>query len=135
MDFMEAVQAMKEGKQIQRGHWKFLGYKSSNDSLVFKWEDGSKYELQIIDIEATDWKIVGEKKTLSDKIEGLFIEGLSDARKLKVSDVKKSMLDILFKAKIAANDTDEDRERIDYESLKVIFKEELGEQLTPGGKT
>ena len=65
MNFSEAVRQMKEGKKVERDG---LIY-SLNESEVIQYSGESVENLNYInptDVEATDWQIVEEKKTLSD---------------------------------------------------------------------
>lgn len=66
MDFIEAVKAMKKGKKVKR-----FGQRPIHNlgHIVFAdTEERELYAFGIFDIEATDWEIVKEKKTLSDKM-------------------------------------------------------------------
>lgn len=60
MTFLEAVQAMKEGKNVRRKSWKHLNrflWAEDEDSQI----NNSLYGLNLLitpeDIEATDWEI------------------------------------------------------------------------------
>ena len=66
MNFMEAVKAMKEGKKVTRPCWG--GYIYMNNKRRVYHRDGEMRNIAINDFEATDWKIVEETKTLSDKV-------------------------------------------------------------------
>lgn len=70
---MRAVTAMKEGKKVRRKHWKsyngFCLYNSEDIGLMFSNKRHISDKLTIEDIESTDWEIVKERKTLSDKRE------------------------------------------------------------------
>ncbi len=67
MNFLEAVKAMKEGKKLKRIAQIDEFYLTlEGDKFVYHNErDSSKLDRG--DVEATDWQIVEEKKTLSDK--------------------------------------------------------------------
>lgn len=81
------------------------------------------------------WDLI-EEKTLSDKIvvrtEVCSIcggKGLDKLKYLDPEDAKKMINNIIDRAKVEANNTDEDRERIDWILLKKIIKEEAGNKL------
>lgn len=126
MNFMEAVKAMKEGKKVRREGWD--GFICLKDNF-FYWNDGDadkRVEMALSNLEATDWEeLVEDKKTLSD----YFIDCIGGYGSYREDKVKQFIKDILDRAKIVANDTDEDRERIDWESLKQIVQEEAGGRL------
>jgi hypothetical protein len=74
MDFMEAVNAMKEGKKVRRKAWEDgseLYWSNPKDDMLgcfeVNGEPMGKNFLDIHIIEATDWEVVEEKKTLFDK--------------------------------------------------------------------
>ena len=70
MNFLEAVKAMKEGKKVRREEWEkshFLYIRKFKCNHIIQ-ENGEFREYYLSDIEATDWQIVEEKKTLSDKL-------------------------------------------------------------------
>ncbi len=59
MNFMESVEAMKEGKKVRRGNWldifackKDNNFVVSNDTQLLVWSN----------VEATDWEIVEDKE-------------------------------------------------------------------------
>jgi hypothetical protein len=65
MTFMEAVEAMKQGKKVKRAKWiKGFGPDSlslSGNEFVFNRSKASKTDINYValsDIEATDWEIV-----------------------------------------------------------------------------
>ena len=74
MYFMEAVEAMKEGKKVKRKYW-------IDGTYLMMHEFGENYAIQAHSndhstesakfstdcFEATDWEVVEEKKTLSQK--------------------------------------------------------------------
>ena len=67
MNFMEAVKAMKEGKKIRiKGNED--SYLFSKENLIYSKITNGEYPIGINQIEATDWEIVEETKTLSDEI-------------------------------------------------------------------
>ena len=72
MNFIEAVKAMKEGKKVKRKDYTWCCRRVKNYRMVLEYIDENKgtprQNLDIDDFEATDWEIVEEKKTLSDKI-------------------------------------------------------------------
>lgn len=60
MNFLEAVQEMKKGKQVEKPDTNLLQYNKELEQL--EWQDGSVFCGQIEFIEATDWRVVGGKK-------------------------------------------------------------------------
>ena len=93
MKFVEAVQAMKERKKVQRKNWLFSPI--SLDELGFvEFTDKSKYQVSPTDVEATDWEII--EKTLSDRIQfGQEVVQSSDSELregfIPTNDVKESL--------------------------------------------
>ena len=82
---MEAVKAMKEGKKVRRPDYGEGAYKVKRENFIgYQNESGSLPHLTFEDYEATDWQIVEEKKTLSDK-KDLMIP----ATKIGVGEVQK----------------------------------------------
>ena len=68
MNFLEAVKAMKEGKKVRREAWhRSLYCVLGVDIKVMYGVELYSSQLNCYDCEATDWQIVEEKKTLSDK--------------------------------------------------------------------
>lgn len=67
MDFMEAVKAMKEGKKVKRKPNQWFCIK--DDEIYY--QTGEKTSMSLEAIEATDWEIIEEKKTLSDKMHNI----------------------------------------------------------------
>lgn len=73
MTFMEAVEAMKQGKKVQREGWDpnvYVrtvqdGLDSENYLCLFEWdgemeeEMGIRAMISVEDIEATDWQVAG----------------------------------------------------------------------------
>ncbi len=69
MNFLEAVKAMKEGKKVRRkAQYKEVYYKLREGKYISKFNGRDDVLLDLRDIEATDWEIYEEKKTLSDKV-------------------------------------------------------------------
>jgi hypothetical protein len=62
MTFMEAVEAMKDGKKVKRGEWARGTYiyidKRTLTGLPVCWVGGSFWVNLMDDIEATDWQIL-----------------------------------------------------------------------------
>ena len=120
--FMWAVEQMNAGKKIRRSVWdssEYINFTPGSESIY----DEKKHNITICKIEltATDWELFDEKKPLSDKI---------FQNRLEERDVKQALKNILARAKVDSNNTNEDRECIDYEHLKRIIKEEVGKELT-----
>lgn len=110
MNFLEAVEQMKQGKTTKRKSWNFEA-KIQNDSIKVFWkEDNKDYILDLFDFEATDWEVVEEKKTLSDKIDVSCAHCVEDM--LRVSDVKKAL-----------------KEFIDRLSSTIISEEDLAKEI------
>ena len=83
MNFMEAVQAMKQGKKVKRPHHlEFI-----HGLAMAMNENNIKYTPLYEDIEATDWEIVKDKKTLSDKE----IRNLAQINVFDKDDVKEHL--------------------------------------------
>ena len=85
MDFLQAVKVMKEGKKVRREIWDNKEFQIRLDIEIFKRlkykdVDGADYIFTVGDFEATDWQLVEDKKTLSD-------------RGVKSSDIVKKVVD------------------------------------------
>lgn len=75
MEFMEAVKAREQNKDVRRsggrlrltiaGEHYELEVIEKKDEIIYGW---TRHALRRGDIKATDWEIIEEKKTLSDKI-------------------------------------------------------------------
>ena len=93
MNFMEAVKAMKEGKKVKRRG--LYPVYLNNNNFVFHNEDEERdYTIDIGVIEATDWEIVEDKKTLSDKI--ISADGLHHEVKVCIAqDVKEAIKEFI----------------------------------------
>ncbi len=75
MNFMEAVKAMKEGKKVKRKKnygWHTMVNSTGAFIQIKEGEDGNsevnERSFNLYTIEATDWEIIEEKKTLSEDI-------------------------------------------------------------------
>ena len=75
MNFMEAVQAMKEGKKVRKEsisnteyHFFIINGTGRIQYQATMTSGNEDYSFNLSDIEATDWEIFEEKKTLSDTI-------------------------------------------------------------------
>jgi len=66
MNFMEAVQAMTQGKKVRRSHY-VKGAYLYLDKVGYKYWDETWHQFGLGDFERTDWEILEEKKSLSDK--------------------------------------------------------------------
>ena len=85
MNFMSAVEAMKLGKKVKRKHWySFIHGLAIAENLA-----GERFKPIFTDIEATEWEVFEEKKTLSDKISTL------GTPHLFVKDVKQALKEFL----------------------------------------
>jgi len=136
MNFLEAVKAMKEGKKVRRKGW--VDYAEMKLTKDFKFDirnlkDGSVMNpLELNDIEKTDWEIVEEKKTLSDKIHYQDLgnqDGFEDM--LMLVDVKEAIQEFIkecednyqvVKPNCPAN-------FVQLENVKCYAKEIFGERL------
>jgi len=135
MNFLEAVKAMKEGKKVRRGGWNKDNYLYLETGEIIK--DDSGYLKLPENFEATDWEIVEEKKTLSDKIFEVknqwdCIKDLSayDSKDyLPLKDVKeaiKEFIDWLFEVeKENVGKSVEEAEETVRDKAKEIFGERL----------
>ncbi len=66
MNFLEAVKAMKKGKNVSRASFS-KGVSVTIDDVRLFWNDGEIFTVDARDVEADDWEIVEDKKTLYDK--------------------------------------------------------------------
>jgi len=132
MNFVEAVKEMKQGKKVRRiKAWSDLAYTVIRNGRIESYECKSYLDdpLTLEDFEATDWEIVEE--TLSDKI--IFsksscnvIEGFEVVIIEDLKEALKGFIDVL---QCDANNTDEDRERVDWIQIKKRAKEMFGGRL------
>jgi len=96
MNFIEAVKAMKEGKKVRRPLFKehpSIGYIYKNGDYILR-GDAGEFPMGFENLEATDWEIIEEKKTLSDKIGTRLPYGwifTKDGTELKVQHVKEAI--------------------------------------------
>ena len=88
MDFMQAVNEMKQGKKVRRKNINLI-FEFQNDLLKTNYPISSK-TLRLRDFLATDWEVVEEpKQTLSDKrIDEPDCERCSKGRIYAQNDVK-----------------------------------------------
>lgn len=87
MNFLEAIKTMQEGKKVARPSLRAVKLVFGN--FVFADNEQEEiYMLSMDDINATNWEVVEEKKTLSDKI---YVPFGDDSDKLKVGDVKEAL--------------------------------------------
>ena len=100
MNFLEAVKAMKEGKKVRQPYWKTIVNKyihfdiESPDCMIYG-SNNRAYSLTLIDLDATDWEIYEEKKTLSDRIESNPWLGSS----IRVEHIKESLKEFFDRMK------------------------------------
>lgn len=98
MNFMEAVEQIKQGKKVTRS---FLVMYIDNEDCLYSETDKRKItHLSMNHINATDWKVVEENKTLWDKKFKIAMiynekEGLRDRTLLKADDVKEKLKEFL----------------------------------------
>lgn len=89
VDFVTAVKAMKEGKKVKRQAWGDMQKGIEGLDAPCWVKGGEYYKLTHDAFLATDWEIVEEKKTLSDKFQ-------------VVSDVLQVIADSKFEYKISS---------------------------------
>jgi hypothetical protein len=145
MKFTETIKPMKEGKKAKCDAMNDKCHVYLKGNVIYHTHfDGSTtvvasdtLSMWLVD-DIHDWQIVEEKKTLSDKatqfdLLTLFKHIDKDIprfeRRYKEQDLKDTMQRIIHR--IDETHTNE----ITKEVYLSIIKEELGEQLTPGGKT
>lgn len=92
MNFIEAVQAMKKGKKVRLKGWCSEGYVVIEEGEFVYKDCNCDQNVCVSHVERTDWEIVEEKKTLSDKV--ILGNSPSDARYNEL-DVKESLLKIM----------------------------------------
>jgi len=68
MDFMWAVEQMKQGKKVRRELWMDDYYIKSETKSIISNKNGTYIKYNIPDIEATDWELFKEPFNLSDKM-------------------------------------------------------------------
>lgn len=93
MNFMKVVKAMKEGKKVKRPCFSEGSYHYMNEheyvdgKYLAIFHSGNELVSQrLIDMEATDWEIIKDRMTLSDRIDGADLD---------VDDVKKSVKELI----------------------------------------
>lgn len=94
MDFLDAVKAMKEGKQVRRPCMSECIYLIEENGYP-RWkglynDEGSR-DICIELFEAIDWEVVEEPKTLSDKWFKCYHINTEGKKQFYEADVKESM--------------------------------------------
>lgn len=122
MDFIQAVQSMKDGKKVRRKYWNdkndicriyLEGCKSERIIQRYnlkekRWET---YMSNLINIEATDWEIVEEKKTFEEQFPSL------KERSVKYKDMNFKFIDLMIPS------DDEERSNKFFNSIWVWNKD------------
>ena len=137
MDFLNAVKALKEGKKIRRPCWVEKSCWSLGRDESISWVDSGDWServyaiIHLNQIFATDWEIVEEKKTLSDKelmyFSGAIVKiqsGFEGQGILMTKDVKEHLKEFINWIVITA-DNSVDTQRKILPKAKEIFGEEL----------
>lgn len=93
MNFLEAVEAMKEGHKVRRNTY-FEGYYRYIERDTMKNEEGDFWDVDLGGIEATDWEIVEDKKTLFDKAHSVPVESEEDYT-FRGEDVKEHLKEFI----------------------------------------
>lgn len=140
MNFQEAIQEMKKGKNVKRrfddeyyfflrpASMRYVGVfftKKCDDPSDKKDESCNRAELSLFDIEATDWEIYDKpKETLSDKIYSPS-EGVYNDKSVEIDDVKKSIAILIREIKM----WDELYPNYSIEKILEKIKEIFGEKL------
>ena len=132
MNFLEAVKAMKEGKKVRRPIYDYVVFLDEVGDIQAN--DGKKYIakpcINIKAIEATDWEIVKEKKTLSDMIDDVNFPGRP---KLDVEFIKVAIKGIKEDIEEKANKQMKGTSQMFIDGLryvKEIIDKRVGEKLT-----
>ena len=96
MNFIEAVKAMKEGKKVRRDIWRGDIIYSLEGNIFKSTQNGDQNTMIRVDhIEATDWEIVEEKKTLSRKIIQDYRDMNGVGHVISVKNVKASLKEFI----------------------------------------
>ena len=66
--FKQAIYWLRNGKRVRRPSWNEKSYWIMGKDESIEWLDGTKANIHLHQIEATDWELFKEKETLSDKI-------------------------------------------------------------------
>ncbi len=140
MNFMESVKAMKEGKKVRKSTYLEKRYKYYERGRL-NYSDGSNWEdIDLADIEATDWEIYWEKKTLSDKEKMFFSGAIVDIEKGKENegvlitlDVKEALKELKRRTMDKDFPTKDHPNFIFYRDMLDAINEIFGERLIENG--
>ena len=115
MDFLEAVKVMKEGKKVKRQDFNPI-YLDEDGCIVVECgrPPHPKLSKDLDTFEATDWEIVEEKKTLSDKIVG---------DDFSINDVKEAIKEFIEAIRYMGGDSNSE------DDFKQKAKEIFGTRL------
>jgi hypothetical protein len=120
VDFLSAVKAMKKGKKIRRllhsQEWQEV------HGLIVCVQNAMDNRFSIEEVEAIDWEIVKEKKTLSDKIFNRYEDMAGIGHTIRADDVKEALKEFIE----AVHDSSMLN---DYPRIIKIAKEIFGERL------
>ena len=98
MNFLEAVEQMKQGKKVRSNqHENTLPWVYSNGEFYIIKENGDRIisHLSMCHFEATDWEVVEEpKKTLSDMIQQIKVNKLN-VEVIDVVDVREALKEFI----------------------------------------
>ena len=131
MKFMKAVEAMKQGKKVRRPTWIKGYYIMKEESSVRGFDEGvnQNTDFEFKDLDAIDWEIVEEKKTLSDKIiqsdNDEFQELRINRGYFKLDDVKEALKEFLEEyTEIELGDLETDETEL-YKTARKHFGDDL----------
>ncbi len=117
--FMWAVEQMKEGKKVKRPNSNYKYLSAERDGSLVSTDDGKLFGMWFNDIGATDWEIVKDDKTVSDKIEtNPFLGGC-----IRVKDVKEANQTLVNCLNILIDSKTITKENVKETMLKIFGKE------------
>ena len=126
LSFMEAVEAMKKGEKVRREDWDYnMSMYFVNKEIYFNPNAQGK-NLMVEEIEADDWEIVEEKKTLSDKI---ILRSIPAIETLTGEEVKEALKEFIQWIHERLPSHDHHRGLFNTDDLDKKAKEIFGEKL------
>ena len=124
MNFMEAVEAMKEGKKVRRSYWYEGAYIYSNKGYIYNegQEVAEANSWDVCSFQAVDWEVVEEKKPLSDKKTNVSMESDWQYQEKDVKQALKEFIDWISENAILLGNMSQ----LEFENQqKRIFGKEL----------
>lgn len=125
MKWEEAVKVMKEGKRVRRPNFTNNAYYYNDDGIIRLSSDNEPISPEIFLFEATDWEIVEEKKTLSNKTFHSYNEYLV----AKVVDIKAANKEFIEWLNNPNKEIDLDNTCKGKTSIEIKAKEIYGDEL------